>query len=160
MQGYLVKPRPVRKVYVAGGDPDTVARAVDLLGELGLTLILAQRKQDGEATHWRALAELYNQNLSALLECDLCVAILNGDLRETADVCVEIGLAYANNIPVLGLCKSQELRASPMLVGMCRGDDHLAYTVEGLKALVIEHIKLTSAALEADKEATCASTAA
>lgn len=150
MQGYLVKPKPVRKVYVAGSDLDTVVRAVDFLDDLDLTLILARRNQEGVTAHWRVLAELYNQNLSALLECDLCLAILDGDLTETADVCVEMGLAYANNIPVIGLCKSQELRASPMLVGMCRGDDHLAYTVEELKALVREHIKLTDAELEAD----------
>ncbi len=63
-----------------------------------------------------------------------------------------MGLAYANGIPVVGLCTSPELRASPMVVGMCRGDDRLAYSVEGLRESVSEHIELTNAALRANGE--------
>jgi len=150
MQGYLVKPKPVRTVYVAGSDTATATRVIEFLRDLGLEPVSGQRNRAGTATGWRILADLYNHNLQALLKSDLCLALLDGSLTDIADVCVEMGLAYANGIPVLGLCTSPELRASRMVVGMCRGDEQLAYSVEGLRDLVSEHIELTDAALRVD----------
>ena len=150
MQGYLVRPKSVRTVYVAGGDIATITRVIEFLRDLGLRPVSGKRNQAGVSADWRALAELCNHNLQALFKCDLCLALLDGNPTDVADVCVEMGLAYANDIPVLGLCTFPELRTSPMVVGMCRGDDQMAYSIEGLRDLVSEHIELTDAALEAN----------
>jgi nucleoside 2-deoxyribosyltransferase len=144
MQGYLVEPQPVNQVYVAGGDTATITHTVELLRKLNLKPVLAGRNKDGVAIGWHTLADLYNHNLKALMECELLLALLDGNPTDNADTCVEMGLAYANGVPVLGLCTSPELRTSPMVVGMCRGDDQLAGSIEELKELVKEHIEMVS----------------
>lgn len=148
MQGYLVKPERIRIVYIAGGDNKIVTEVINFLHDLGIKSVSGKRNRTGIAADWHTLANLYNQNMQALLKCDLYLALLDGNISEIADVCVEMGLAYAHGIPVLGLCASSELRASPMLVGMCRGDDQLAYDVAELKELILEQIEVTNSASE------------
>lgn len=148
MQGHLVKPERIRIVYIAGNDSKIVTEVINFLNNLGIKSVSGKRSTTGIASDWHTLADLYNQNMQALLKCDLLIALLDGNISEIADICVEMGLGYAYGIPVLGLCTSSELRASPMLVGMCRGDDQLAYDVAELKELVLEQIAITNSALE------------
>ncbi len=143
-QGYLIKPKPGRAVYVTGGKEQTNSLITDFLQQIGLEPVLARRNDGGVSADWRTLAKLYNDNLQALAQSDLCLALLDGAMTDIADVCVEMGLAYANGIPILGLCSLDELRASPMVVGMCRGDEQLAYDANGLIELVKEHIEMVS----------------
>lgn len=148
MQGHIIKPKPLSKVYISSSNSDKASHIAELLNELDLKPILGQRNEAGSAAGWRVLADIYNQNLQKIRESDLFLAILDDNSTDKADVCVEMGLAYASQIPVLGLITSAELRASPMVIGMCRGDDQVAYSIEGLMHLVKEHIKITNAALE------------
>lgn len=141
-QGYLIKPKPVRAVYITGGKEQTNSLITEFLQQIGLEPVLARRNDASVSADWRTLAKLYNDNLQALAQSDLCLALLDGTLTDVADVCVEMGLAFSNGIPILGLCSSDELRACPMVMGMCRGDEQLAYDANGLIELVKEHIEM------------------
>lgn len=152
MQSGIIEPKPVHMIYVTGGNSISVSQVIKFLDDLRLKVMIAKRNQAGSDSDWRKLGELYNKNLQAVLKSDLCLALLEGNLTDIADVCVEMGLAYANDIPVLALCTSKELRSSPMVLGMCAGDDQMANSVEELQDLINEHIELTNAALGIDNE--------
>ena len=149
MQGYLVRPRSVDRVYIAGSDASIVKTPSQFLLDMNLQSVSGQLNKVGIETDWHDLGEIYNYNLKALLESDLCIAVLKSSLTDIADICVEIGLAYANSIPILAFCTSPELRASPMVIGMCGGDEQIAYSIEELRESVEEHIDLVDAALQA-----------
>lgn len=150
MTGYLIKPEVIKTVYIAKGDDSSIHAVSSWLNNLGLKTILSKRNKLANVD-WRFLAEQYNHNIQSLLECELFLALLDDNLTSLADTCVEMGLAYANGIPILGLCSSQELRASPMINGMCRSDEQLAYTLEELFDMIQEYVEISKVVTDMDE---------
>ena len=144
MNGYLIKPDVIQKVYVAGGNDDLVSAISMWLDNFGLKAVFSQRNRLMDAD-WRVLADQYNHNTQVLSECELFLALLDDSLASIADSCVEMGLAFANGIPILGLCVSSELRTSLMINGICRGDEQLAYSLEELFDLIQEYVEIGKA---------------
>lgn len=133
------------KIYVAGPLFNTHERwyleqIAAALEAAGYSTFLPHRDAGdlGEPT-LEARTRVFHADLSALDECDACVALLTGPDHDSG-TCVELGYMFANHKPCFGLTDDRRW-LNNMVWGVCNDGATVVSNISALVALLKQEIK-------------------
>ncbi|MCA0454658.1 MAG: nucleoside 2-deoxyribosyltransferase [Chloroflexi bacterium] len=133
------------KIYVAGPLFNTHERwyleqIAAALESAGYSTFLPHRDAGdlGEPTY-EARKRVFYADLTALDECDACVALLTGADHDSG-TCVELGYMFANKKPCFGISDDRRW-LNNMVWGVCKDGEHVVTSIDMLIPLVQAELK-------------------